>query len=423
MRVNMFIKSQFSNEDINPSSVAGNVEGGSIDSLDEVKLAEEDVENYAETQLDPVLAATGLGEDVVEIQEHNLKMINGETNDSVEGGFDQAPTEEAGAEIIRNQMIAEQTAMENIAGLLGISGNMKRMATESLYAKLEVNATPFKASEIHMESRVPGQSEFQVAKQLYTSHCEGIGETVKRLGRVAWNGVKEFCKKVIEFLKSLVKSKPTFKDKFKAYVDKATDIISEQEKYELSPDFADKQKGHEPSKEAVVLITANPLMIMGHYLNALNRLVTLDYSKDAEAAGVRVLEAMRDLYDAQIDAQYRGTFASARHLGEDLAEKVFHMEKNLGKIWFDFNNVMEVAKQVQYIANPIIDNLDKFSSLVVIGIGNLEKGLKALEKDGEAGKEIRDNFKDLLKAIKFLAQYPKTCAGACELGLSGIKKK
>lgn len=178
----------------------------------------EDVEGI-EQDLEQVEAGHEVLQDVVEQQDANIAAIEGEELPKDEEGEVIQPSEEIqnlpadeeqAAEVIENQNIQDEMVMESVAGYFGFLSTRKQSAGKMFQKQLGVRTGSSKF--ITNEERSSRSSNKQKALQAMKINRESFGETVKKLGKAALDGIKELFIKFKEFLKNLFSRYPSKKD-------------------------------------------------------------------------------------------------------------------------------------------------------------------------------------------------------------------
>lgn len=437
MRINRLLASAC--EDINAGQVGPN-EAESFEEGTDLATQEGDLDAAA-TELNSVEEAQQKLEEIKDAQDINIKVMeedkapedvvtevvaSGEENAAVvpaEGGAEvsevvlseKLPEDEAAAvDTIEAQMQNEQLVVESIAGTLGFVGTFSKSATAQLYAELGLRTG--KPGLVNCNEARGTSNARAHAIQLYKAHSEGIGETAKRLATSAWEGVKKFINKVIEFLASIF----TAKGRIAAAIDKmdkqGNEILANIDKYEFNDKFKDGYK--EVSSASVILGAKDPGGLIKSFVEYASTIASLHSQNDLK----KVFSNGKG-FNQQLTTYGAGDHVKFKSIGDvdsvkDLADIVESLNLKFAAPKDLVQQVVIIAQAFRGKVKEFMANIDKMNKMLNKIKSEMEKVLSGDDKE-----LVMKAMKLLLIQAQFVSKLPKACVGACKLGLSGVSKK
>lgn len=235
----------------------------------EFKSHQELVNNAIEN-LDELSLAQDRLEEIKQVQTQNLQSLDNTTGEfaPVEGGF-QAPLTENEDEVVAvvsDQMYKEQLVVENIAGMLGCVGNKHLTGTDKLYKTLGVRISPYSPKDVKTESFGERNRKIK-ALGVYKSHCEGIGDAIKKMGSAVLVGVKKLIQAIIDFIKNIFNRKNDFIKKLDINIAKLDEIKKHKSEYNVKPEYYSREVGSNaattgPFNAGTIALTCRNLFVL-----------------------------------------------------------------------------------------------------------------------------------------------------------------
>lgn len=249
------------------------------DDLNAVETAISDMEKLQEAQEKNVQIMEGtVSEEVPASEPESQPVEGGVAPESVEGEVSEdaevneavmseplPENEDQAVEVIDEQIQNEELVMESIAASLGFKAKFGNSATKQLYAGLGIR-TSKTSRGVGMESRnAAAGAKKERAIQAYKSHCEGIGDAVKKMGSAVWSGIVKLMKAVMDFIHKIISNANNIIKKFTTVEVKIEDIIKNPDNYKLTDVFT---KGYTDVTAASVLVgCVNPSDAVENALN------------------------------------------------------------------------------------------------------------------------------------------------------------
>lgn len=243
--------------------------------LSAVETAVDDMEKLQEAQEKNIQIMEGTVSEEVPASDPESKPVDGEVapespeNVEVNEAVMSEPlpeNEDQAVEAIDEQIQNEELVMESIAASLGFKAKFGNSATKQFYSGLGIRTSKKSRSVSMMESRnASAGTKKERAIQAYKSHCEGIGDAVKKMGSAVWSGLVKMMKAVMDFIHKILSNANNIIKKFTTVEAKIEDIIKSPDNYKLNDVFT---KGYTDITAASVLAgCVNPSDAVDNVLN------------------------------------------------------------------------------------------------------------------------------------------------------------
>lgn len=430
------------------------------------ELVESELEfDKASSDVDDVQGAVSDLTHLQEAQDHNIEVM--ETDKLPEGGQTQdgsepIETNEAAmneplpsdenqvVDVIDEQIKNEEMVMESIASSLGFKATFGKSATSQMYAHLGIRTSKSNRTA-NMESRNAKGSKKAVAIQVYKSHCEGVGDTVKKLGAAAWEGIKKMIKAVIDFIRKISNNVSAIIKNIQTVEVKFEDIIKNPEQFKLSDVF--KNGYTEISPASIFAGCVNPHDIAGNVLDSIDPSFEIlkvyeefgnTDPKDFAVVGEKIVKKCMDIVNSFKfkTLKFDGVEFSDRDTAGTLCKTgIWTMEgvNEAKSVNIKFSSIQDLAKRVKDICEAFdASTIKKINSEGDRSIKACEKIVNStLDKISSMGRDagvendngfkviiasLRENLKMGVNQAKTIFQVSHTAVSALRLLSSGVEK-
>lgn len=361
MSINSILKPYM--EDIVPLDETSNV-SEEINEQDNIELTNHQdlVENTIE-KLDDLALAQDRLEEIRQVQTQNLQSLDNTTGEfvPVEGGF-QVPLPENEDEVVAvvgDQMYKEQLVVENIAGMLGCLGDKHLTGTAKLYKTLGVRTSPYNPKDVKTESFGERNKKIK-AVAVYKSHCEGIGDAVKKMGSAVLSGIKKLIQSIVDFIKNIFNKKNALVNKLDINIAKLEEIKKHQSEYSIKPEYSG---GHATLNAATIALTCrNHFVLENNMVNAITYASTL-------MEKLELLLASDEEVKEQVISEIKDLDKNIQFQDLQFDEDVTFVGKNLNGIIGD-QHVLFINGDHNAEENPVkymLFKFDKIEDIVIRG--------------------------------------------------------
>lgn len=397
------------------------------DDLSAVEAAVSDMEKLQEAQEKNVQIMEGTVSEEVPASEPESQPVEGEVSEDAEVNeavmSEPLPeNEDQAVEVIDEQIQNEELVMESIAASLGFKAKFGNSATKQLYAGLGIRTSKKSRSVGMMESRNASAGTKKArAIQAYKSHCEGIGDAVKKLGGAAWDGIKKFIQSIIDFVKLMVSGFGSIEKNVKAMKQKASEIKRSINNYDLSDEMKKGLTKVNPATLIIDLVNPPLAMFNAKVINGIFKSIP-DINKFEEffdglygntlkfkTAKFKNVDGIGLIASNGIGRVFNGAFLFDEC--ESISAKFGEASDAVDFVLVMADQFTKDGKEYMNDANAVMSTLDK-----------LKKELDKLENAEDAGF-IKKALQQALKAAKESTSAPKYVVSAMGLALKHIVSK
>lgn len=413
----------------------------------ETERAESELDDTDE-QLSDIALAEKKVKDVVNIQNNNLKIIEGVQPEDghvfqpVEGGLKEPLSQDEVAVIgvISDQISSEQAVLENVAGMLGCRSDRTSTGIQKLYKTLN-SKNDFKSSrQVYVES-YNSSDRRGTAIKLYKSHCEGFFNDLKDLGNTVWSGIKKLIDKVIAFLKSLYSNPVSLSARFKQYEKFGEDMEQRSKQFYRTNVYTSV------SYASLIAACTDPgRMLMNAYnlitdYKAITKVISEHYkvlksgtSEQYETLSAKIQDKIKGLQVYRLDfegVKFEGQFIEPYYIFNNGVGHVDHDRITVAlEVDLNFMDVKKIATRIQDIARQFdarfIKIFENESKILNSFLNNLARDLSSSrnsKEDMEIWADYRENVLNQIKLIRGLFGLPHYCLEALKILRSMVLEK
>lgn len=353
-------------------------------------------------------------------------------------------------DVIDEQIKNEEMVMESIASTLGFKASFGKSATSQMYAHLGIRTSKSNKTA-NMESRNSKGSRKAVAIQVYKSHCEGVMDTVKKLGGAVWDGIKKMIKAVIDFIRKIINNASALIKSIQTVEVKFEDIIKNPDQFKLNDVFT---KGYtEVSPASVFAGCVNPGDIAGNVLDSIDPGIEIlklygEFSNvdinEFPALSEKVVKKCMDMAKSMKFKQLKFDgvkFRDQNTEGTVYKAGVYTMEgvNEAESVNLKFSSVKDLATRVKDICEAFdagtvkkinsagdqaVKECEKIMNKVLDRLSSLSSEMK--EEDASGFKMVvnalRQQLKGSIEQTKAMFDVTHTAVAALKLLGSGIEK-